>query len=156
MIVSKNNTFIQMKNILEHYPHTGSFLFSADQDLSKQCNAPKDKVGIYLFYDHAEMGDELLYIGCCGHLKCDGHVHVRITGGGGIKGRIVKGHQFRKMKRCHSLPLQMQKERISTLGVDWYVTCTSDLTHSPIYVESCLLQAYFEEFGRLPRWNKKF
>ncbi|GEO08305.1 hypothetical protein [Segetibacter aerophilus] len=144
-----------MEEILKKYESSGSFHFSLNQNLKTVCNAPNTKAGIYLFYDVTTQ-KTLIYIGCSGHIANDGKISIRKTGSGGIWGRIVNGHQFGNMKRHVSLPLQMKMDNIESLEVCWYVTHYNDLIHSPVYVESCLLQTYFEKEKRLPKWNKKF
>lgn len=144
-----------MKNSTEKYLDTGSFIFKKNDDLKNICSAPKDKSGIYLIYDLSK-SRELIYVGCCGHLKNNGVISNRKTGGGGIYGRIVNGHQFGKIKRFLSIPRQMEKEDIKELEFKWFVTFNNEIKHSPIYAESTILQHYFEAYNKLPRWNQKF
>jgi hypothetical protein len=144
-----------MNSILHEYKNSGHFLFKVEDNLKLVCNAPKNISGIYLISNPSN-SDELLYIGCCGHIKNDGGLSTRSSGGGGIYGRIVNGHQFGKIKRFQSIPNQMQLEDISELKFEWFETFNSDLKHSPIYVESLLLQKYFETYAKLPKWNLKF
>jgi hypothetical protein len=145
-----------MQYILSKYKEADRFIFTPSDDLKAVCNAPDDKCGIYIFYDASQNNKEIIYIGCSGHIKNDGSVNVRQSGCGGIKGRIVNGHQFDGRQRWLSLPVQMKKNKINELEIHWFVTCTNTLIHSPIFVESCLLQDFYETFGRLPRWNLKF
>lgn len=67
-------------------------------------------------------------------------------------------YQFGRVKRFESIPKQMVTENIISLEIEWFVTFddSAQITHSPIYVESLILQEYFEINGRLPRWNQKF
>ena len=136
-----------------------NFFYKITDDLKEVCNAPKNKSGIYQFYDITNGGKELIYIGCSGHIKKDGQISTRKTGGGGIYGRIVNGHQFGKEKRHISIPKEMKKENIQILEVEWIITfeeSIENIKYSPIYVESYLLQRYYEENGKLPKWNLKF
>lgn len=144
-----------MKIILDKYLNSGFFNFKSDDSLKVVCNAPKNISGIYLI-SNSNRAHELLYVGCCGHIKNDGNLSTRSTGGGGIYGRIVNGHQFGKVKRFQSIPNQMLLENISELKFEWFETFNCDIKHSPIYVESLLLQHYFDVHGKLPKWNKKF
>lgn len=138
----------------------GVFSYNCNiDDLKYSCNAPKDKSGVYLFYDITNGKKELIYIGCSGHIKNDGSISTRKTGQGGIYGRIVNGHQFGKIKRFQSLPLEMKKEKIEIIEVKWLITFdekNDNHNYSPIYIESYLLQRYFEEKSKLPKWNIKF
>src|SRR5690606_6290052 len=134
----------------------GSFTYSIGEDLRTVCNAPNNKSGIYLFYD-LSTSKELIYVGCCGHIINNGQLSTRETGGGGICGRIVNGHQFGKEKRWKSIPNQMEKDNISKLEIAWFVTIEDEgIKHSPIYAESVILQNFLEVNGKLPKWNKKF
>jgi len=142
--------------ILSKYKKSGKFIYSQNDDLRLVCNAVKDKSGVYLIYNCDTK--ELLYIGCSGHIKNNGEISTRKTGGGGLYGRIVNGHQFGKMKRYEALPQKMREENITQIEIIWYVTFIekTNLKHSPTFVESNLLQEYFEKNNRLPIWNLKF
>jgi hypothetical protein len=83
-------------------------------------------------------------------------MQVRRSGLGGIKDRLVNGHQFNNEKRHKCWPKQMNIEGIQHLIIQWYVTHGENFTDSPCYIEHCLLHEYFKFYGRLPRWNKKF
>lgn len=141
---------------LSKYSESGKFIYNQNDDLRLVCNASKSKSGVYLMYNCDTK--ELLYIGCSGHIKNDGEISTRKTGGGGLYGRIVNGHQFGKMKRYEALPQKMKEENIAQIEIIWYVTFDekANLKHSPTFVESNLLQEYFEKNNRLPRWNLKF
>jgi len=145
-----------MEKLLKKYQDTGKFNFDLNENLKNVCNAPNNKCGVYLFYGINGSSKILVYIGCSGHIKNDGSLSIRKTGMGGIKGRIVNGHQFGKVQRHISLPLQMKIDNFSSLEVKWYVTHDKTYIDSPSFVESCLLQYYFEEYKRLPKWNEKF
>ncbi|MEG9327040.1 hypothetical protein V6B16_03760 [Salinimicrobium catena] len=145
-----------MDTILKRYiDDYGSFVFRKQDNLRTVCCAPNQKAGVYLFYDVTNGEKNLIYIGCSGHINNDGKLNIRKSGLRGIKGRIVNGHQF-KLKRYESLPLQMEKDNIEVLEIHWFATHTTDFIHSPSFVESCLLQDYYEENGKLPKWNKRF
>lgn len=145
-----------MKEILSYYPENGKFNFTPSNALKHCCDAPRDKSGVYLFYNISENKRELVYIGCSGHIKSDGKLSTRKSGMGGLMGRIVNGKQFEKKQRWISLPEQMIKNNITMLQVEWYVTFNNEIKHSPAYVESCLLQHHYETYNRLPLWNLKF
>lgn len=82
--------------------------------------------------------------------KKKGVIVHRKAGLGGIKDRIVNGHQFGKIARKRSWPLEMKKNAIDHLLVLWYDTENDD----PVVVEHQLLIEYEIEFGSLPVWNK--
>ena len=145
-----------MTEILKLYSDFGHFIFKNQDDLKKVCNAPSEKGGIYILYFEINDSKEVIYIGCSGHIQNNGTMSVRKTGGGRLKGRIVNGHQFGREKRFISWKSQMEMDNLNTLEIHWFVTHSAKYIHSPIYVESCLLQNYLDNFGKLPKWNKKF
>ena len=100
--------------------------------------------------------DALIYIGRSGKVNDDGTIFIRKAGLGGMKDRIVNGHQFGKIPRYKSWPLQMQSDGINKIYNDWYVTHNDEYIDSPREVEKYLLKKYFDQFGQLPRWNKSF
>jgi hypothetical protein len=86
----------------------------------------------------------------------DGTLRTRKVGFGGMKDRIVNGHQFGKVQRRKSWPIQKVKEDILALDVYWYVTYNDTIKHIPRDIEKSLLKKYFKIFGQLPRWNKTY
>ena len=145
-----------MKGSLRKYKDTGHFLFNVNDNLEKVCNAPNDKAGVYLVYALKDNDKHLIYVGSSGHIDNAGKLSIRKTGGGGIKGRIVNGHQFGKIKRHKSWPTQMQRDSIDCLEIHWFVTHNNDFKESPSYIEYSLLREHFIANNVLPKWNKKF
>ena len=143
--------------MLEKYSYQGEFTFEINQQLKKVCNAPYDKSGVYLIYENINKDDVvLIYIGRSGKVNEDGTIFIRKTGLGGMKDRIVNGHQFGKIPRHKSWRLQMESDGINKIYIDWYVTHNDEYIDSPREVESYLLKEYFNQFRQLPRWNKSF
>lgn len=139
---------------LDKYDQKGHFFLYPDGLLKDVCNAPTDKSGVYLVYALANGRIELVYIGCSGkHLK-DGSMFIRSTGVGGIKDRIVNGHQFGKVPRHKSWLNQMKVEGIVALDVYWYVTHGNNFSDCPVKLKKELLQVYCDIQGKLPRWNR--
>ena len=107
---------------LSKYKSNNHFFFKSTDKLAHVCNAPSDKAGIYVVYALARGKVELVYIGRSGKRQADGTIFIRKAGLGGIKDRIVNGHQFGKIPRRISWPTQMQLEGIDALDIYWYVT----------------------------------
>ncbi len=123
-----------MEAILKKYKEDhGSFAFNGHDNLKLVCCAPNKKAGVYLFYDITNGHRSLIYIGCSGLINNDGTLSIRKTPLGGIRARIVNGHQFGKVKRYESLPLQMKIDNISILEIHWFVTHTSEFTDSEVH-----------------------
>ncbi|OYQ38346.1 hypothetical protein CHU92_05405 [Flavobacterium cyanobacteriorum] len=133
---------------------TGSFTFTPQEDLFAKCNAPQDKSGVYVVYKVGGSSKEIIYIGSSGHIKPNGDIAVRSSGKGGIKGRIVYGHQF-KDKRIRSWKNQMIIDNIELLEIDWFVTYCDKNRDSPLYVEINLLHEFYKNNNVLPKWNLK-
>ena len=138
---------------LEKYRDKGHFFLKQGGNLSEVCNAPTNKSGVYLVFALSNGTIELVYIGMSGQEQADGTVKVRTAGLGGIKDRIVNGHQFGKIPRHKSWPHQMQRENIEALDVYWYVTWDGTINDVPRDVEWALLKKHFQIYRRLPRWN---
>ena len=141
---------------LTKYKQNNHFFYTPTQSLRESCNAPADRSGVYLVYALANGKIELIYIGCSGKKNADGTMFIRKAGLGGLKDRIVNGHQFGKTPGRISWPTQMLIENIEALDVYWYATHGSDCTDCPKEVERTLLKNHLAFSGKLPRWNKAF
>lgn len=139
---------------LAKYKLTNHFFLEATDSLSEKCNAPSTKSGIYIVYALKHGKIDLIYIGRSGRKNSDGSIFIRKAGLGGIKDRIVNGHQFGKVPRRISWINQMREENIEALDVYWYVTHDINNNDCPSEVEKELLQTYASIYGQLPRWNK--
>jgi hypothetical protein len=140
---------------LDQFRNKGSFGFKPDDKLSKVCDAPTDKSGVYIVYGFSNGVKELIYIGISGTRQPDGTLKTRSAGFGGMKDRIVNGHQFGKIPRKRSWPDRMRLENIDFLEVHWYVTYDETVKYFPRDIEITLLRIYESEHHRLPRWNKE-
>jgi hypothetical protein len=138
---------------LNKYNDNGHFFLRPNQDLKAVCNAPTDKSGVYLVYALKQEKIELVYIGRSGEIK-NGSMFIRKADLGGIKDRLVNGHQFGKIPRRISWLEQIQKEKIEALDIYWYCTHDETWMDCPKMVERVLLNRFFDVYGQLPRWNK--
>jgi len=138
---------------LEKYKETKSFFFELTDTLSRVCNAPRDKSGVYLVYAIEGKQEKLIYIGRSGNKEADGSMFVRKAGSGGIHDRIVGGNQFGGARR-KSWKKQMEIENIKKMKIYWYVTHNENFVDCPIDVEKAVLTKYYSTHGQLPRWNK--
>lgn len=130
------------------YNHCGHFVFKRDDDLKDVCNAPTDKSGVYMVWTMLNGERYLLYIGRSGKMQ-DGVIVHRKAGLGGIKDRLVNGHQFGKIARRRSWPKVMEQYGLQELEINWYDTEFDD----PVAVEHQLLAEVQEASGHLPPWN---
>lgn len=137
---------------LRKYKNNNHFFFSEKDDLKSVCNAPKNKSGVYIVYELKNGKIEMVYIGSSGKVQNDGEIKIR---DGGLYDRLVNGYQFGKVPRRRSWKQKLIDERIDALDVYWYETFTAAHPHIPAFVESTLIQRFFELHGHLPRWNKE-
>lgn len=140
---------------LTKYEHNNHFFFTANDSLEKECNVPTDKSGVYIIFALKNGNIELVYIGRSGKIEKNGKMFIRKTGLGGIKDRIVNGHQFGKSPRRISWPNQIKFENIEALDIYWYVTHNQEYQDCPRMLKNKLLQKHVDIYGRLPRWNNK-
>ena len=139
--------------ILNDYTIAGSFYYKPEHNLKETCNAPKDASGVYIVFSVKNGTEEIIYIGSSGKMKQNGNLSTRK---GGIKQRIVYGHQFGE-KRIISWKKQMTKNDIPELKVSWWITHNDQsMKHIPKYTEALLLQKYYEDYGKLPLWHKEY
>ena len=140
-----------MFELLSKYSHKGEFNFKVIDSLGKVCNAPTDKSGVYLVWDATNpFNKELLYIGRSGK-KIDGQIIHRKAGLGGMKDRLVNGHQFDKNPRKKIWPIIMEQTGIKQLSINWYDTEDDD----PVEIERSLLAEAVKLLGTLPKWNNQ-
>lgn len=140
---------------LNKYKHNDHFFFEATQKLSKVCNAPTDKSGVYIIYKLARGKVEMVYIGSSGQKNKDGTIKTRTAGLGGIKDRLVNGKQFGGSRKF-TLPLMMKMQKIDALDIYWYVTHDDIHKDFPRDIERILIEKFHSIYGRLPEWNKEF
>lgn len=131
----------------------GSFTFTPDQNLEEVCNASDNGSGVFLVFAVDGEAKELIMVGSTGTIQNDGTLKNK---SGGLYDKIVNGHQFAKTGRKYTWPTQMQKEEIAQLEVFWYETFNAKYSVIPTFVEAQVLQTYFAENGKLPRWNVAF
>ena len=136
------------------YKQTNHFFFTTTDNLSKVCNAPTDKSGVYIIYALKGGRIELIYIDSSGKIKSDGTLFIRKAGLGGLKDRLVNGKQFGEPRRI-SWKTIMQYEKIEALDIYWYATHSDEFVDCPRILENKLLQKHIEIYGRLPKWNNE-
>jgi hypothetical protein len=140
---------------LNKYEHHDHFFLKPQDSLRQVCNAPTNQSGVYIVYALKNGKIELIYIGCSGKHLSDGSMFIRKAGLGGIKDRIVNGHQFGKIARRKSWIAQIEKEKIEALDIYWYATHNQKYSDCPRVLENTLLKKHLDIYGRLPKWNKE-
>lgn len=142
-----------MNSTLNKFKDKGKFSFKSTDSLSKVCNAPDNKNGVYLLFRTIDNEKELIYIGISGLLQPDGSVKTRK---GGMRDRIINGKQFEERKaRRQAWPNKMKEDLIEEINIDWYVTIDDEYFDIPRELERMLLEKHLELHARLPLWNKE-
>ena len=136
---------------LKKFKVSNQFSFTIEDSLEEVCNASEGS-GVFLVYAVGEQ-KELIMVGSTGTVQNDGALKIK---NGGLKDKIVNGHQFAKTGRKYSWPAQMKKESIDTLEVFWFETFNDTAKSIPTSVEGQILQNFLDENGTLPRWNVAF
>jgi hypothetical protein len=142
-----------MKVDLDKFKIKNQFSFSADDSLDTVCNAPLEGCGVFIVYEILAERKELIMVGSTGTVQNDGTLKIK---NGGLFDKIVNGFQFSKTQRKYSWPAQMKIENIDKLEVSWYETFNDHDKLIPTFVEAQILQDFFEENSRLPKWNVAF
>jgi hypothetical protein len=140
---------------LSKYEQKDHFFLKPNDSLREVCNAPTNKSGVYLVYALKSGKVELVYIGRSGQMQTNGSMFIRKTGLGGLKDRIINGHQFGKIPRRISWISQIKKDKIEALDIYWYATHTETYSDCPRILESKLLLKYLDIYNCLPKWNKE-
>ena len=140
---------------LNKYELRDHFFLKPEDNLQEVCNAPANKSGVYIVYALKNGKVELICIGRSGNHKSDGYMFIRKGGLGGIKDRIVNGHQFGKTPRRISWINQIKKENIEALDIYWYTTHNEEYSDCPRVLENKLLRKHLDIYGRLPKWNNE-
>jgi len=132
---------------LTKYKKKNHFFFTGEDNFEKECNAPKNKSGVYIVYALKNGRIELVYIGSSGKVQNNGKIkHCD----GGLFSSIVKDYSEGSWKQ------NLIDENIEALDIYWYETINSGIRDIPAYVEAIILQRFFEIHGRLPAWNEEF
>lgn len=111
-------------------------------------NIPQ-KYGIYVYFGCKGSENELIYIGKSGTLNQNGTFKNQ---------KLPKRLTMKQdgMYREEFFKLIMAENNYDKLIFKWWITFDDQNKLLPGFVEGQLIQAYFEEFGCLPKYNKTF
>ncbi len=140
-----------MFDSLNKYEIADHFFFKTTDNLAQVCNAPTDKVGVYLVYSLRKGKIELVYIGRSGQINSDGSLFIRK---GGIKDRLVNGKRDGLLRRTFWVS-EMINTNIDALDIYWYVTCDQTNNDCPKEIEEALLDTFIDIYGTRPKWNRR-
>ncbi len=121
----------------KNYSDSDHFFFQTGTELEKECNAPKDKDGVFKVVELRNGKINLVYIG--------------YSDSGGLFNEIVNGFHYDKNPRKTGWTSQLLKDKTDALDVYWYVTNGKD---APKKEQAAMLKDFVEQTGKLPKWNK--
>lgn len=131
------------------YSNQGHFFLNPGDNLKGKSSEVPDLPGVYYIMRLAGGGIDLVYIGSSGTVNQKGRFSNQL-----LRGRL--NNKFDGMQRQHYFEKKMKEENIDALDIYWFVTYDENHQDLPGYVEGILMQRYFEIYGTLPPWNKKF
>ncbi len=139
-----------MKNyedILGKFPHRGCLDFTINsklRQLSKEI--PEGLCGIYMYVLCNTDKEDILYIGCSGHIEKGEPVSKKKHG---LRGRIYGKQE--KTPRDKFYKEVMKEKGVTSLKIYWFDTVSED----PEYIEYLCILRFITLNGRFPEFNKK-
>ncbi len=134
---------------LKKYKNKGYFTFSKGEKLYEQSKNVPNLPGVYIVESIVGTKKEIVYIGKSGTYLGEGQFSKQL-----LRRRINNSHDSKP--RQAYFEEKLKSEAIESLKLSWFVTFDDTNKDLPAYVESLLIQAFFDENKRLPKWNKKF
>lgn len=108
-------------------------------------NEVPNSFGIYIIYKNEKIYDNILYIGKAGEIDTKGNEKKQ--------GLFKRLSNTRNNKAANEYFKNLFDENIKELIIEYYETPTSMI---PSFVESSLIQEYFQTFNKLPFLNKAY
>lgn len=134
---------------LEKYKENGHFFFKKGDNLKNVSQNVPDKPGVYYFLRLRKGKIDLVYIGKSGSILQNGTFKDQ-----SLNKRL--NNKQDGVRRQIFFDVKFFEEDIETLNIYWYVTINDENNDLPGYVESLLIQRFYEVNGCLPVWNKCF
>ena len=143
------NISLLLREFQSKFQNNGSFTLKPGQSIStavREHNVPNQH-GVYAISSLTGSFSEYVYVGKAGTITSDGHwkeqgLRKRLTKKQGDESRVVF---FRRV---------IEANGFSGLYFEWFVTFGAESTVLPVIAEAQLLQAFFNEYGRLPKLNR--
>jgi len=132
--------------------NNGRFEFRMGENLNQRLTeegVPNDP-GVYTFERPDNEEPKVMYIGKSGTWRQSdaGFSDQR------LRKRIPNDHD--DLPGQAFLEKQMDDNGWKSVIIAWSVVCQGQRPQLPAYHEAELLQAFFDEFGNIPKWNKEF
>lgn len=135
---------------LHKYKENDNFFLTPETDLESQCNAPKDKSGVFLVVELKYGRIDFVYIG-----STDMNIEESSAPGEvpSLFDTIVNGIQFGNPRKI-SYKEKLINDKVDGYDIYWYVTINETIKDSPAMVKDKILKFYKGIYGKLPRWNR--
>jgi hypothetical protein len=134
---------------LEKYKNKGHFFFEKGNNLEETSKNIPNLPGVYYILRLAQGKVEIVYIGKSGTIKQNGSFMKQ-----GLNSKLNNKQDGMKLQLFFER--KFKEENIDALDLYWFVTFDKSESDLPSYVESLIMQRYFEVHGRLPDWNEEF
>ena len=134
---------------LDKYENKGHFFLEKGDDLKEATKNVPNLPGVYYIVRLSQGNVEVVYIGKSGTIKQDGSFKEQ-----GLQSRL--NNKQDGIKRQLFFEKKFIEENIEALDVYWFVTFDKSESDLPSYIESLIMQIFFDVHGRLPEWNKEF
>lgn len=135
---------------LHKYKENDNFFLTPETELETECNAPKDKLGVFLIYELKFGRIELVYFGSTEIKDLETSTSGSISS---LYDTIVNGVQFGDNRKISFKQKQID-EKVDAYDIYWYVTINDTINDSPTIVKEKILKYYKSIYGKLPRWNR--
>jgi hypothetical protein len=135
--------------IINQYACRGEFSFKKDDKLNMVSSKLPETPGVYIFSVIKDKKEEVVYIGKSGTLEQNGCFKKQF-----LRKRL--NNKQDGLKRQDYFERKIEIEELESIKVYWAVTFDENNSDLPAFVEANLLQLFFRENMKLPRWNKSF
>lgn len=135
---------------LHKYKENDNFFLTPETELESQCNAPKDKSGVFLVVELKYGRIEMVYIGSTEIKDMEKSTPGEIPS---LFDTIVHGLQFENQRKI-SYKQKLIEEKVDGYDIYWYVTINDTIKDSPTMVKEKILKYYKSIYDKLPRWNR--
>jgi hypothetical protein len=145
----KINKLIQ--EFTKEFSNYGSFELLPNESINEVVVREKvpDKYGVYLIYGIQDNFEQLIYLGKSGTIKNDGKFKDQA-----LRKRLTMKQD--DMRRKDFFKKIMKENNYDRLKFLWFITYDDDNRILPGYAEGKLVQAFVENYKRLPLLNKSY
>lgn len=124
---------------LERLKESGNFLIMRNTNFVDNCNVPENVKGVFIVYELARSGIEMVYIGHSG--ENDLRSHLLDTANGGLS----IGQKIDEIKKV---------SQSAGLDIYWYVCPEGNAKSTPKIMGEKALAMFLSLNLRMPKWNR--